>query len=71
MANATTYLDNEVYCEKCDKDTMHEIYDAGHERDSSNDHSYCLVCGWDSMNEFYIEKDHLEALNDYYNGKLK
>jgi hypothetical protein len=34
------------HCDHCDKDTPHECYDSGHERDSSNDWQRCLVCRW-------------------------
>jgi len=36
----------ETFCDHCDKDTMHEFYDAGHERDSSCNLETCMVCRW-------------------------
>lgn len=39
------YNDTE-FCEHCKKDTMHLIYESGHERDSSNDWRQCLTCHW-------------------------
>lgn len=43
MANKT-YIE-ELWCPICDKFTKQEIYDSGHERDSSNDSQTCLDCG--------------------------
>ena len=42
--NGKTYKDT-YDCKICDKETMHEIYCTGHERDSSGDRKTCLVCG--------------------------
>lgn len=39
-----TYKDTN-YCGICGKDTMQEIHDSGHERDSSGDSQRCLECG--------------------------
>ena len=33
------------YCDKCHYETLHNIHDDGHERDSSNDYIECTVCG--------------------------
>lgn len=33
------------YCDKCHCETLHNIHDDGHERDSSNDYIECTVCG--------------------------
>ena len=39
------YHDTE-FCDHCDKDTRHIVYDSQHERDSSNDWRKCLACNW-------------------------
>lgn len=39
-----TYKD-ELYCDVCDKDTQQEVFESGHERDSSGDWQRCLECG--------------------------
>ena len=44
MGKERTY-EMELFCDLCDKDTMHKVYETGHERDSSNDWSECLECG--------------------------
>ncbi len=33
------------YCDRCDRETLHDCKDSGHERDSSQDYRKCLVCG--------------------------
>lgn len=34
------------FCDHCDKDTLHDYQDSGHERDSSGDKRTCLECKW-------------------------
>lgn len=34
------------HCENCDADTLHHVYEDGHERDSSNHIRTCVVCKW-------------------------
>lgn len=34
------------YCQHCKADTLHEVDDSQHERDSSNDTRTCCICGW-------------------------
>lgn len=37
---------DELYCDNCEKYTMHDCHDSGHERDSSGDSAECLECHW-------------------------
>jgi hypothetical protein len=39
-----SYIDT-FFCEICEEDTVHSVYDAEHERDSSNDYRICRCCG--------------------------
>lgn len=32
-------------CVECGRETPHDVYDAEHERDSSNNSAFCKVCG--------------------------
>lgn len=34
------------YCPNCDADTLQEVVDDTHERDSSGDYRECLTCRW-------------------------
>lgn len=45
MSKEQTYIDTK-HCDHCDEETVHEIHNAGHERDSSNDWEKCLACGY-------------------------
>jgi hypothetical protein len=38
-----TYND-ERWCDNCNRETPHECYDSGHERDSSSDWHRCTIC---------------------------
>jgi hypothetical protein len=40
------YYEEECFCEHCQKDTMHLVFETGHERDSSGDWRECLECKW-------------------------
>lgn len=40
-----TYED-ELYCDHCEEDTIQEVFDSEHERDSSNDWRICKKCRW-------------------------
>ncbi len=42
---ASDYQD-ERFCDRCERDTQHQVHDSGHERDGSGDRRMCLVCGW-------------------------
>ena len=42
---ARTY-DTERFCDHCDDDTPHTVYESGHERDSSHDWQRCHRCDW-------------------------
>lgn len=43
--NPNEYND-EMFCDHCEKDTIHLIRYSGHERDSSGDYFECLTCHW-------------------------
>ena len=45
MDNEETFQ-METFCDHCQKDTMHDMYCAGHERDSSGDIQTCTECNW-------------------------
>jgi hypothetical protein len=34
------------WCFRCQKDTLQEVTDSEHERDSSGDQQHCKECGW-------------------------
>jgi hypothetical protein len=40
-----TWKDTKL-CDHCGIHTLHEFYDAGHERDSSHNRETCMVCGY-------------------------
>lgn len=37
---------NTEHCPNCNMDTLHNIIDSQHERDSSRDNRTCKRCGW-------------------------
>jgi hypothetical protein len=51
-------------CSHCNLDTLHQCYDSGHERDSSDDWARCTVCNWrrgghDDEHQPSVDTDHL------------
>lgn len=36
----------DCFCDHCGEDTLHSVFDAGHERSSHSDTKTCLSCKW-------------------------
>jgi hypothetical protein len=44
MSKEPRYFNEERYCQHCKKDTWHQCFESGHERDSSSDVQTCTEC---------------------------